>query len=464
MSDTVANRSDTCAAMVAATAKGRALMAGTSAMRAAGETYLPRFKAEDVVDYNARLNSSWLFNGFKKTVKDMTGRVFDKPVEVVEAPQPLMDWAENIDMQGRDLSVFAADVFKDGFGPGVSYIMVEAPRRDAETTRAQAAAMGLRPYLVHLRVEDILGWKTALFGNVLALSQLRIMEAIQEPDPDDEFKQLSVKQVRVLDRLESGVQVRIYREAKDKKWVQVDEPYTTEAPEITVIPFYAQRTGFFTGEPVLEDMADVNIAHWQSQSDQRNILHFARVPVLHASGRNEDEPLTISAGTAVQSRDPQAKLEWVEHKGQAIGAGRQDLKDLEFQMEALGLQLLVDKAQSATGAALDAAKETSTLAMMADALKDALEQALAWMAFYGGLGEQSITLNVNKEFGVSMMGPQEMQAMLMAVNTGQLSRETFLSELARRGMIQSDINVQDELERIAADGPDLTGADNGFGE
>jgi len=84
-----------------------------------------------------------------------------------------------------------------------------------------------------------------------------------------------------------------------------------------------------------------------------------------------------------------------------------------------------------------------------------LEQALAWMAFYGGLGEQSITLNVNKEFGVSMMGPQEMQAMLSAVSTGFLSRETFLSELARRGVIQSDIDVADEIERIENEAPNL---------
>lgn len=460
MSDTVAKRSDTVAAMVAAAAKGRALMGGSDAMRAAGETYLPRFKAEDQIDYTARLNSSWLFNGLRKTVKDMTGRVFDKPAEISEGPERLIDWAENIDMQGQDLSVFASKVFKDGFIPGISFIMVDAPRREGTTTRQQAASEGLRPYLVHLQVEEVLGWKTATYGNTLAISQFRIMETVQEPDPVDEFAQESVQQVRVLDRLDTGVQVRIYRQNANQQWTVFDE-YTTEAPEITVIPYYAQRTGFFTGEPVLEDLADVNIAHWQSQSDQRNILHFARVPILHASGRDDDEPLTISAGTAVQSRDAQARLEWVEHKGQAIGAGRQDLKDLEFQMEALGLQLLVDRAQTATGAALDSAKETSTLAMMADSLKDALEQALQWMCDYGGLGEQSVTVAVNKEFGISMLTPQEVTAMLTAVNTGTLSRETFLEELKRRGFVRADLDTQEEMDRIDSEGPDLTGGDNG---
>ena len=324
MLDTVAKQTDAMAAMVQAGAKGRALMSGTAGMRKEGTRYLPKFKAEAEDDYQARLHSSWLFNALRKTIKDMTGRVFDSPIEIQDAPQQIIDMTEDIDMQGRDLSVFASEVFKDAFVPGVSYIMVEAPRRNADTTRAQAAAQGLRPYLVHLRVEDVRGFKPGLFGNVLALAQLRIRETVSEDDPEGEFSQVEVEQVRVLDRLPDGVRVRLYRQNSKKHWAVVDE-YMTEAPEITVIPFYAQRTGFFTGEPVLEDLTDVNIAHWQSQSDQRNILHFARVPILFASGRGDDEPLTISAGTAVTSRDPAATLQWVEHSGKAIDSGRQDL-------------------------------------------------------------------------------------------------------------------------------------------
>ena len=462
MSDTVAKRSDAVAAMAEAARKGRALMGGTGAMRKAGEAYLPRFKAEQDEDYKARLASSWLFNGFKKTVKDMTGRVFDKPAELAEAPASVVEWAENIDMQGRDLSTFACEVFKDGFAAGVSFIMVDAPRRDGETTRAQAAQSGLRPYFVHLTVEEILGWKTATYGNVTALSQFRIMEQVEAGDPSDEFKTINIEQVRVLDRLDTGVQVRLFRKNDKEKWVLFDE-YTTDASEITVVPYYAQRTGFCTGEPVLEDLADVNIAHWQSQSDQRHILHKARVPILFASGIDEDTELVIGASSAVTSQNPDAKLSWVEHTGAAIGAGRQDLKDLEFQMEALGLQLLVARAQSATGAALDAAKETSSLAMMADSLVDALEQSFIWMMEYGGIDGQ-VSVTANKDFGVTMMTAQEMQSLLTAVNTGQLSRETFLEEMKRRGALRSDLDTAMEIDRIEQEAPDLTGADDGFGE
>jgi hypothetical protein len=454
MSETVGKRSSAVEAMVAASDKGRALMGGSDAMRAAGERYLPKFNSEDPADYQSRLKASWLFNGMRKTVKDMTGRVFDKSMELQDAPEQLKGWADNIDMQGRDLSVFASEVFKDSFIPGIGFIMVEAPRRDGETTRDQASVMGLRPYLVHLKVEDVLGWKTGLYGNALALSQFRIIEKLSEDDPKDEFCEESVEQVRVLDRMPGGVNVRLFRKNDKDKWTLYDE-YPTEAPEITVVPFYAQRTGFFTGEPVLEDLADVNVAHWQSQSDQRNILHFARVPIMHISGRQNDQPLVISAGVAVQSSDPAARMEWVEHTGAAIGSGRQDLKDLEFQMEALGLQLLVESAQTATGSALDAAKETSTLAMMADNLKDAMEQALYFMAIYGGLGDGPITVDINKDFGLPPMTYNEMAALQKDVAMGLLSKETYLEERKRRGVLRADLNTQDELARIDSEGPDL---------
>lgn len=460
MTEAVAQRSAASATMLAAALKGRALMGGTTAMRAARTTYLPQFAKETNPAYDVRLKASWLFNGYRKTVKDMTGRVFSKPVEISEGDDRLKEWADNIDMQGRDLSTFARQVFEDALsGPGISYIMVDAPPRKGTVTQAQAQAENLRPYMVGLRVEDVLGWRAETIANVTTLTQIRIAEKISERDATDEFKEVSVDQIRVLDRTEAGVQTRLYRKsAKESKWTLYQEAtVNTAIKEITVVPFYANRTGFFTGEPMLDDLADINIAHWQSQSDQRNILHYARVPILFLAGVDDKAAVTIGATEAVKASDPNAKLEWVEHSGAAIGAGRQDLKDLEFQMETFGLQLLTARtnAQTATGEALDANKETSQLAMTADALKDALEQALQWMGMYGGF-DAPVEVEVNKDFGVSFMTAQEITAMLSAVKDGALSRESFLKELVRRGALRSDLDPDEEADRIAQD--DIAGS------
>lgn len=462
MTEAVAQRSAASATMLLAAQKGRALMGGTTAMRAATTTYLPKFTKESHPAYDVRLKASWLFNGYRKTVKDMTGRVFSKPVEIAEGPDRLKEWADNIDMQGRDLSTFARQVFEDGLaGPGINYIMVDAPMREGTVTQAAAIEQNLRPYMVHLRVEDVLGWRAEVVANVTTLTQIRIAEKITTVDPLDEFKDATVDQIRVLDRLPSGVQTRLYRKAaKEQKWAETG-PATlnTAIKEITVVPFYANRTGFFTGEPMLDDLADVNIAHWQSQSDQRNILHYARVPILFLAGVDDKAAVTIGANEAVKAADANAKMQWIEHSGKAIEAGRTDLKDLEFQMETFGLQLLTARtnAQSATGEALDANKETSQLSMTADALQDALEQALEWMCVYGGMNPD-VTVSVNKDFGVSFMTAQEVGALLQGVKEGTISRETALKEMIRRGFLRSDLDPGEEADRIAED--DIAGSDD----
>lgn len=461
MTEAVAQRSAASTTMLTAAQKGRALMGGTTAMRAAKITYLPQFAKETTPAYEVRLKASWLFNGYRKTVKDMTGRVFSRPVEISEGDDRLKEWADNIDMQGRDLSTFARQVFEDGLsGPGISYIMVDAPPRNGTVTQSAAIEQNLRPYMVHLRVEEILGWRVETIANVTTLTQIRIAEKIAMVDPLDEFKEVSVDQIRVLDRLPTGVQTRLYRkDAKSQKWAEYEAAtVNTAIKEITVVPFYANRTGFFTGEPMLDDLSDINIAHWQSQSDQRNILHYARVPILFLAGVDDKAAVTIGATEAVKATDANAKLAWVEHSGAAIGAGRQDLKDLEFQMETFGLQLLTAKmnAQTATGEALDANKETSQLAMTADALKDALEQALEWMGMYGGF-DAPVEVEVNKDFGVSFMTAQEVGALLQGVKEGTISRETALKEMIRRGFLRSDLNPDEEADRIAED--DIAGSD-----
>ena len=464
MTKHVAKRTAAVEKMLAESSRGRALMGGTLAMREAGEAFLPRFNAEDHENYRSRLQGSWLFNGFRKTVRDMTGRVFAKPVELGDGASAQMRlWMENADLAGHDLSVFARRVFEDALsGPGVSYIMVDAPPRAGTETQAEATARGLRPYLIHLRVEDILGWQTEVIGAATVLQQLRIMEAVVEPHADDPFAQTARDRVRVLTRTESGVTVELYRRvAKDlEQWELEAEPIITGLPEITVAPVYLNRTGFFTGAMLLDDLADVNIAHWQSQSDQRNILQAARVPILFASGFPEDAgPLVIGSKKAITAMDPAAELRWIEHSGAAIGAGRQDLKDLEMQMEALGLQLLTPRpnAQSATGEAIDAAKETTQLAMAADALQDALEMAMIWVSAYAGEAS-SPAVTVNKDFGAAVISPQELTVMLNAVNTGNLSRATFIEELARRGVIRPEITPEEEEDRIDATAPAATGA------
>ncbi|MBX5238636.1 DUF4055 domain-containing protein [Rhizobium sp. NLR22b] len=440
----------------------RTLMGGTAAMRKAGKVYLPQEPAEDEAAYKNRLSRTFLFNGFKKTVKDMAGKVFTKPVQMgKDVPAQLQEYAENIDLTGQGLNNFAYAIFEGGMVDGISYILVEMPPANPEATRADDIASGRRPYLVHIEACKILGFKSKLIEGRQVLTQVRILETATEDNPEDEFAEVCIPQIRVFDRTDLGVVTfRVYREQKGKRnkveWVQVASG-SISLKDIPLVPVYANRTDYMMGEPPLADLAFTNEAHWQSSSDQRNILHVARVPMLFAKGFDEADTLVVGANSFTRSSNENADMKYVEHTGSSISAGRDDLKDLEFQMQTLGLELLIPKpgGQSATGAVIDQGKINSPLAMMADNLKDALEQAFGYMAQYAGMGtDAGGSLTVNTDFGITLRDAADLQTLLAAVNAGQISRETFLRELMRRGVLM-EIEPDDEMERIEQDGEAL---------
>jgi hypothetical protein len=432
----------------------RALMGGTRMMRAKGELYLPREEAESVESYKRRLGRSKLFNGFRKTVRDMTGKVFSKPITYGDdMPEVVQGWCENIDLAGRNLQVFARDVFADGLVAGVSYIHVDMPPAIPNATLADERRMGMRPYFVHVPAEHLLGWKSETIGGVETLTQARIMECVSEPD--GEWHEKDVHQVRVL--LPGAWQ--IWRQMGEKnEWMLYAEG-TTSLNAIPLVPFYACRTGFMTGEPPLEDLAFVNEQHWQSESDQRNILHVARVPILFGKGFPDDGPaLSIGAGVMTRSTGETSDLKWVEHSGRSIEAGRQDLKDLEFQMSQLGMELILPTpgTQTATGKAIDSAAMHAPLAAMALNLQDALEQAFAYAGEYAGLGDDGAgSLTVNTDFGASMRDAADLTVLVQMRNTGDITHERLLMEMKRRGVLADDLDIEAELDELENEAPAL---------
>ena len=110
--NTVANPSSEHAKVMMRIRLPRTLMGSTYEMRRAKIEFLPREEAESDMNYENRLRRSVLFNAFGKTVKDMTGKVFSRPVIFGEdVPANIKEYAENIDLAGRHLNVFAKDIF-----------------------------------------------------------------------------------------------------------------------------------------------------------------------------------------------------------------------------------------------------------------------------------------------------------------------------------------------------------------
>ena len=445
--------------------KCRTLMGGTEAMRTAAKKYLPIFEGETTAHYNFRRALSYLFNGYRKTVWDFSAKVFEKPILLSDGTDPaIVEWIEDIDLEGRDLSIFGKQVFETGVQSGIEYLLVDAPPKVIGETVAQAMEMNNRPYIIHIAPEQVLGRRKSRINNRTVLSHFRYQEKVVVAK--DEFKSETIEQIKTFDLTDAmTVLARTFQLDNTGNWIQVSDDIFTGMDEITVIPFYANRTDWFSGSPPLEDLADLNIAHWQSQSDQRNILHFARVPILFAKGLSEGSKLKISSGSATLASSPEADLKWVEHTGKAIASGQADLVHLEFQMQTMGLQFLTNTRgpQTATGEDRDDRKETSRLASMADNLKDALEKCLVWMAEYDGRVFDGEVI-VHTDFRSGGITNQILTFLIQSVMHGKISKVTFWAEMKRHGLLGDHFDPEIEETQIEDEMSDVNGLEEGEGE
>ncbi|RZJ12208.1 MAG: DUF4055 domain-containing protein, partial [Rubrivivax sp.] len=337
MEKTVATPSDAVAAMTPDWALAGTLMAGTTAMRAAGKQYLPKWPAEDQDAYNARLATAVLYPAYSRTITTLAAKPFSKPVTIGEdVPAILVEYCADIDLQGRNLDSFAADILTAALGEGLAGILVDYPERPADVkTLADERKLGLRPYAVQIMASQLRGWIAAYTGGKWQLLQLRFMECVEEPD--GAYATRKVDQMRVL----FPGKWETHRKNDKGEWVLHDKGITTLA-YIPFIPVYGQRLAFMMSRPPLIELAHMNVKHWQSQSDQDTILHVARVPILTARQCGEKFELKVGASAAVDlGSNEHAELKYVEHTGAAIEAGKVSLDDLKDEMRQAGAELLV---------------------------------------------------------------------------------------------------------------------------
>lgn len=442
----------------------RALMGGTREMRKQGEIYLPKEPAESPDAFQNRLRRTTLFNAMAKTVSDMTGKVFNKAIILEDdVPSKIVEFAEDIDLTGRHINIFASDVFADGMVTGVGYILTDMPppvtRPDGQpVTLADEQAAANRPYLVYIPMENLIGWQSTTIGGAETLTQIRILECVSEPD--GEFLEKEIEQIKVIEpgkwRTFRKVASDAAGTAKIGDWVlHAEGVYSLK--KITLAPFYTNRTEFMMGAPPLEKLAELNVSHWQSQSDQRNILHVARVPILFWAGKTDDDRVIVGANSMMFSSNDASTLTYTEHSGAAIGAGDKDLTNIENQMQAMGLLLTsATPGQSATGEMCDDAKENAPLAKMARSLGDAIEQSFGFMAEYMGLGEDAGgSVIVNTDFGIQAGNGSDLQWLTQAVGAGDLSKQTYWEELQRRGTLSDSFDPDVEKDRLDSESPVL---------
>lgn len=425
----------------------RTLMEGTDAMRAAGKAYAPQHPAESDGSYATRIATTTLYGAFSQAVVKQAGKLFEKPVTLVDADDAMVKFADDVDGEGRTLTAFLNDATKEGFVDGVAYLLVEYPVIPAGATQADVNNMGARPYWVLVRACQVLGWKSIPLAGSQVLTQFRFVEEVEEEI--NEFVVECVKQIRVLD---IGGFYRIYRKVKDKEgkedW-RIHEEGRASWEFIPVVPLYTNRTGFFEGKPPLRELAELNAEHWASSSEQRRALSFLRFAMLAVIGAStsKSNPVDVTIGPdKIINLPAGGDAKYVEHNGQGIKAGADDLDAIEKRMQTAGMELRIENAGqvTATASAIDSQESNAALKAVAKGVEASATEAMAIAAAF--LRANPGIVKVYDEFAEAAEGGAS--DFIGLFGAGLVSRETVWDELVRRHVLDDDFDPVLEAERL----------------
>lgn len=433
----------------------RDLMGGTMAMRAAGVTWLPKETDEKDANYQVRLNRSILFAGYSDTVEKLTGKPFEKPVTLQgELPAKLAEIAADVDGTGYGLTPFARDCFRSALKYGLTHVLVDYPRVPTTVDLGTERQLQIRPRPVLVEPTQLIGWTTSESDSgPPALTAIRIREQITVPD--GKYGDKTANRIRVY----TTTTWELWEE-KGKEWVKIQEGTHTFG-SVPLATCYFQRTGFMTADPPLEDLAWLNLAHWQSMSDQRNILRFARFAILFAKGFEKstiEAGFTIGPAQVIGTTNDNASLQYIEHTGKAIEAGENDLRQLEQRMEVLSMQPFIRQSGDvkATSMAISESKSQSEIHGWIHELEGMLRRVFGLAAqWVGEKVPENFKVDVFSEFNLTMGASTDTGELLKAREARQISHATYLSEVKRRGLLSENLDIEKEVEAVKAEGPDL---------
>lgn len=454
-----------------------ALMGGRRTMIAKGQKYLPKQESEDEAPYRVRLSKSFLFEGFNDTVDKLSAKPFSRSVLMLgKFPDAFSTIANDVDKTGKNLTKFSRGLMETGLRRGLTHIFVNFPIQrkntdedgESKATIADEAAINARPTFSEISPVNLIDWDENSDGQLI---YARWLENAIVRKKDERFVDELRIRIREMDTTQSIVWELQQDENKNpdnENWVKI-ETTTHTFGEVPIVTFYTEQTGSRTARAPLRKLAEANLEHWQSNSDQTSLLNVARAGILLMTGFTDEDiedGVTVGPRSQISSTNDAADAKWVEHTGKAIEAGRQNLIDIQNYMTMLGSEPLMLRPgnRTATAEAIDERKNQSAIQAWIRSLESTLDKAFEfaarWLDIEAQVGDNFKT-DIFNDFGISSAGKNELEFLLRTRQQRQIRQETFLQELQRRSVLSENVNIEVEVEVTSEEQPPMI---NMFGD
>lgn len=407
------------------------LLKGTRGIRQGHRKFLPQFPREADESYDVRLSKAVLAPFYKRLELLLAGMLTRKPVRLTDVSDQVTEQLFDVDLQGNDLQTWLFNTARIALRYGHVGVLVDAPR----------AGENGRPYWITISPRELLGWRTEVANGQQRLTMLRIAETVTVPD--GKYGEKDVERVRVL----TPGAYEIHEKDEKGDYKIVDEGRTS----LSEIPFavaYANRTGVMESMPPLDDIAELNLQHYQVSSDLSNILSVSAIPLLAIYGFPQSAE-EISAGASEALALPEtARSEYIEPSGNSFDAQFKQLEQIESKINGLGLAAVLGAklvGESAEAKRIDRSQGDSTMMVIAQQMQDLIDNCLRFHAQYL---QQPVagSSQVNRDFMGQRLEPQEIQALLQLYTAGTITQDTLLNELANGDVLSEDFDIEEEVE------------------
>lgn len=441
------------------------LFGGNRAMRRRHEKWLPKEEEESETNHRVRVSRSTCFPFYRDTLLDLAARPFSRAITWEQDPAPLnlTKFLANVDGEGRDLTGWAKDVLLHAMHRGMDHVLVDASSASGETVASTDARRIYARRIDALSMLDIreeadeTGAKHVVYCRFVTS---RVMDT-------DTFAQKTEVVIIELEKPfgKEGTRVEWRFDAKSKKWfASTPAAYNPGNRGIPLFTLYTQQIGPFAAEPLLEDLAWVNLAHFQSRSDHAHVMRIARLITLvtlgfpDSSHNSPTDPLVTknSSGRVVLgplSRINSSKeagkvsVSFLEPSGKSIELSFQDMEQLADEAKRLGSRHLTSKTGNVTARAIssDDAKSNTNLATFVGRLEVLLRQVIEAASEWNNITQvpEKIQPRLHKDFGAA--NNPEGGARALKEVAPVLSPRQLLIEAIRYGILRPDFPVEDNL-------------------
>lgn len=443
----------------------RDCLAGEQQVKFRRDKYLPRPNAadaspENIARYNAYLNRAVFYNVAQRTQGGLIGQIFLRD-PVAKVPAIL----ENVVIDATGSGISLDQLAQEASGYDIAYgrtgLYIDYPSAEMNedgtskpTTQAELDEGTVRPTFKVVAPWDCINYRVKQRGAKLVLSLVVFREDFTEEDDGFETKIQDQWRVLRLDEKDELV-IEIYR---NKVGTSPEERYFPKGPNgeaIDELPFSFIGSTNNDPRPQLPPMYDIcslNMAHYRNSADYEENVYFIGQPTPWFSGLTEEWVSKVMGGAVglgarggiMLPVDGAAGILQVEPNTLA----KEAMDQKEAQMLALGAKLVEGSQveRTATEADIDNTSETSVLSSVAKNVSAGIVWALEWAAYFVGASEDGIEYNLNTEFDLVNMTPEERKTLLAEWQGGGITFTEYRDNLRRAGIATlSDEKAKSEI-------------------